>query len=99
MEFFAIILSLFPAGLILAVIVRLATRRRARRRYPPGVQGPPGHGRRGGPGPVREPRRPLSPAGAGSAAVALPEDDEDPGWSDEAVRIDTHPAVPQRRAG
>jgi len=98
MEFFAIIVSLLPAGVILAVTVRLVTRRRARRRHPPGVQGPPGFGgRRGGPGPVREPRRPLSPAGAGSAAVAPPEDEEDSGWWAEPVPVDPRPAVPERR--
>ncbi len=66
----AIIVALFLAGLVLLGVLRLVARRRARRCMPPGIE-PYGYGRgwRGG---VREPRRPFSPAGAGSVALPLP---------------------------
>ena len=76
LEILAIALALSPVGLVLLAIPRLVAYHRRFRWSDPGIQpqpGPGGNGRRGWWTGVREPRRPRSPAGAGSAAVPLPE--------------------------
>src|SRR6266571_4236683 len=68
-EILAIVLALSPVGLALLVALRLIARRRARWRAAPDLRRRPGSG--GEPGSVREPRRPLVPAGAATAALPV----------------------------